>query len=124
MSRCLRRMAKKAAAAAAATPAPMSTQAQPGTPPDSEELFSLDVAVIVVDSVGVVADSVLVTIFVVEAAVVVSVGAVGTRTLPVLLVICVRVFEMLLAMPDAPPEPHPATRTARALMNVNLTSID
>jgi hypothetical protein len=35
-------MAKNAAAAPAATPAPMSTHAQPGRPPDSEELFSLD----------------------------------------------------------------------------------
>ena len=46
----------------------------------------------------------------------VSVGAVGRLTLAVLLVICVSVFEMLLAMLDAPPEPHPAvtrpTRTA------------
>jgi len=31
-------------AAAAATPAPISTQAQPGRPPDSEELFSFDAA--------------------------------------------------------------------------------
>jgi hypothetical protein len=102
------------------------------------------VAVTVVDRVGVVADSVLVTVFVVEAAVVlevsvaavavlalvvVLVGVVGDADpvvvwLAVLLVICVRLFEMLLAMLDAPPEPHPATRTARALMNANLTSID
>jgi hypothetical protein len=40
----------------------------------------------------------------------VSVGAVGRLTLAVLLVTCVRVFEMLLAMLDAPPDPHPATR--------------
>jgi hypothetical protein len=97
------------------------------------------VAVVVVDRVGVVADWVLVTVFVVEAAVVlevaaaavavlalvvVSAGAVGELALAVLLVICVRVFERLLAMLDAPPEPHPAARTARAPMNANLTRID
>ena len=37
----------------------------------------------------------------------VSAGEAGGVTLVVLLVICVRVFEMLLAMLDAPPEPHP-----------------
>lgn len=83
-------------------------------------------AVVEVERVGVVADSVLVvevaavlevavaafavTALVVE--VVVSVVAAGPLTLAVLLVICVRVFERLLAMLDAPPEPQPATRTA------------
>ncbi len=110
------------------------------------------VSVFVVDRVVVVADSVVVTVFVRDVAVVVvvsaaavavvllvvvagvvvvllvvvagvvvvasdgvvveadvSVGALGRLTLAVLLVICVSVFEMLLAMLEAPPEPHPAT---------------
>jgi hypothetical protein len=52
------------------------------------------------------------------------VGAVGRLTLAVLLVICVRVFERLLAMLDAPPEPHPAARTARAPANATRTNVD
>jgi hypothetical protein len=54
----------------------------------------------------------------------VSVGEVGWLTLVVLLVICVRVFEMLLAMLDAPPEPHPATGTVRIPTSAVLNSID
>ena len=42
-----------------------------------------------------------------------SVGEAGRLALAVLLVIWVRVFEMPLAMLDAPPEPHPATGTVR-----------
>jgi hypothetical protein len=52
------------------------------------------------------------------------VGAVGRLTLAVLLVICVRVFERLLAMLDAPPEPHPAARTARAPASATRTNVD
>jgi hypothetical protein len=39
-----RRIATTAPTMPAATPAPISTHAQPGRPPDSEELFSLDAA--------------------------------------------------------------------------------
>jgi hypothetical protein len=53
-----------------------------------------------------------------------SAGEVGTLTLAVLLVICVRVFEMLLAMLDAPPEPHPATGTVRMVTSAVFNSID
>jgi hypothetical protein len=83
------------------------------------------VSVFVVDRVVVVADSVVVTVFVREVAVVVDVSAAAVAVVllvvvagavcdadPVFvaLVICVSVFEMLLAMLEAPPEPHPATR--------------
>ena len=54
----------------------------------------------------------------------VSAGDVGRLTLVVLLVICVRVFEMLLAMVDALPEPHPATGTVRIPTSAVLNSID
>jgi hypothetical protein len=83
-------------------------------------------AVVVV--VGIVCDedfAVVVWLFVrvaVEADV--CVGEVGTLTLAVLLVICVRVFEMLLAMLDAPPEPHPATGIARTPTSAVLNSTD
>ena len=83
---------------------------------------------VVVAVVGVVCDedsAVVVWLFVrvvVEADV--SAGAVGRLTLAVLLVICVRVFEMLLAMVDAPPEPHPATGTVRIPRSAVLNSID
>jgi hypothetical protein len=82
------------------------------------------VSVVVVECVEVVADAVVVTVFVLEVGVVVVVSeaAVAVSALVfvvgvvceidcAVLVICVRVFEMLLAMPDAPPEPHPAVRT-------------
>jgi hypothetical protein len=49
---------------------------------------------------------------------------VGTLTLAVLLVICVSVFEMLLAMLDAAPEPHPAVRTARTHTDATFTRND
>jgi hypothetical protein len=41
-----------------------------------------------------------------------------------LLVICGRVLERLLAMLDAPPEPHPATGTVRIPTSAVLNSID
>jgi hypothetical protein len=53
-----------------------------------------------------------------------SVGEAGRLALAVLLVICVRVFEMLLAMLDALPEPHPATGTVRMPTSAVLNSID
>jgi hypothetical protein len=53
----------------------------------------------------------------------VDVGAVGRLTLAVLLVICVSVFEMLLAMLDAPPEPHPAIRTPSRPASAILTAL-
>jgi hypothetical protein len=82
------------------------------------------VSVFVDDRVVVVADSVVVTVFVREVDVVdVLAAAVAVLLLVVVtgavcdadpvvaaLVICVSVFEMLLAMLEAPPEPHPATR--------------
>ena len=86
----------------------------------------MTVSVFVVDRVVVVADSVVVTVFVrdVDVVLVVSAAAVAVVLLvvvagavcdgdPVVVVrvICVSVFEMLLAMLEAPPEPHPATRT-------------
>jgi len=78
--------------------------------------------------VGVVCDedsAVVVWLFVrvvVEADV--SVGEAGRLTLVVLLVICVRVFEMLLAMLDAPPEPHRATGIVRIPTSAVLNSIE
>jgi hypothetical protein len=74
-----------------------------------------DVAVVVVVGVVCGADSAAVVWLSVGAVVddEVAVGAVGRLTLAVLLVICVSVFEMLLAMLDAPPDPHPATTTAK-----------
>jgi hypothetical protein len=41
---CRRRIATTAPTTPAATAAPMSTHAQAGRPPDSDELFSLDAA--------------------------------------------------------------------------------
>jgi hypothetical protein len=51
---------------------------------------------------------------------------VGRLTLAVLLVVFVRVFETLLAMLDAPPEPQPArTRTRRRMpADATLTRFD
>jgi hypothetical protein len=112
------------------------------------------VLVLVVDVVALVADSVLVTVAVFDVLVllepvavaacavvvvfavvggaeaVVVVGFVSEEDVAVvvwlfvLLVICVRVFEMLLVMLDAPPEPHPATETVRVPTSVVLNSID
>jgi len=74
------------------------------------------VAVVAVVAVVSVSDGLVVEVDV-------SVGAVGKLTLAVLLVICVSVFEMLLAMLDAPPEPQPAvtrpTRTAAVTFSRN-----
>ena len=111
---------------------------------------AVSVLVSVVDVVAVVGDSVLVTVAVFDVAVLVAVAACAVVVvfavvggaeavvvvgfvseedfavvwLFVLLVICVRVFEMLLAMLDAPPEPHPATETVRVPTSAVLNSID
>ncbi len=81
-------------------------------------VFAAGVAVVLEVAVAAVAVSALVVVVevvcdadCVAAVGVVSLGAVGGLTLVVLLVICVSVLEMLLAMLDAPPEPHPAIRT-------------
>jgi hypothetical protein len=50
-------------------------------------------------------------------------GAVGRLTLAVLLVTCVTVFEMLLAMLDAPPEPQPAMSAVRRPACPSLKSV-